>query len=114
MTFLLYLAGLLFIGAIASFVASPLFAPAMQPEPERALDSEVARWEKQKTDAYVAIKEAEFDLQMGKLTEEDYHMLREKYEARAVEALTQLDRLSRAQEPIALQGKSRAVNEASG
>jgi hypothetical protein len=30
---------------------------------------------------------------MGKLTEEDYRLLREKYEARALEALAQLDRL---------------------
>jgi hypothetical protein len=31
---------------------------------------------------------------MGKLTDEDYRMLREKYEARALEALAQLDRLN--------------------
>jgi hypothetical protein len=56
-------------------------------------ESEAAHWEKQKTDAYAAIKEAECDLQMGKLTSEDYHALREKYEARALQALAQLDRL---------------------
>jgi hypothetical protein len=93
MTFLLYLTGLLFIGAIASFVASPLFTPAIAQEPEHAVDETVVHWEKQKTDAYSAIKEAEFDLQMGKMTQEDYVRLREKYEVRALEALTQLDQL---------------------
>jgi hypothetical protein len=93
MTVLLYFTGLLFVGLIAAFVAFPLFSPT---EETRALDdpeNPVARWEKQKTDAYAALKEAEFDRQMGKLTDEDYQLLREKYEARALEALAQLDRL---------------------
>jgi hypothetical protein len=95
MTFLLYLTGLLFIAAVATFVASPLFRMAADRESATEPDSQATRWEKQKTDAYAAIKEAEFDLQMGKLTNEDYRLLREKYEARALEALTQLDRLER-------------------
>ncbi|MBI3248115.1 MAG: hypothetical protein HYZ50_16545 [Deltaproteobacteria bacterium] len=93
MTFLLYLTGVLFIGAIASFVASPLFLSPTLPETERVTDHEMLRWEKQKTDAYTAIKEAEFDLQMGKLTQEDYQLLRDKYEARALDALARLDQL---------------------
>ena len=97
MTFLLYLLGLLLISAVALAVSAPLFShsaePDLQPEPE---ESEAARWEKQKADAYSAIKEAEFDRQMGKLTDEDYQMLREKYETRALEALAQLDRLAAA------------------
>lgn len=93
MTFLLYLTGVLFIGAIASFVASPLFLSHTLPETERATDHELLRWEKQKTDAYAAIKEAEFDLQMGKLTQEDYQLLRDRYEARALDALARLDQL---------------------
>ena len=92
MTFLLYLTGLLFIGAIASFVASPLFTPEER-EPARETDPMFTHWEKQKTEAYSAIKEADFDLQMGKLTQEDYQSLREKYEARALEALAHLDTL---------------------
>jgi len=32
---------------------------------------------------------------MGKLTDEDYQRLREKYEARALEALAQLDQLDK-------------------
>ncbi len=93
MTFLLYFSGLLLVGAIAVFVAAPLFKPEREPYSPGAQEGQAIRWEKQKTDAYAAIKEAEFDQQMGKLTKEDYHVLREKYEARALEALAQLDRL---------------------
>ena len=97
MSLLLYITGLLLIGTIAAFVALPLFRPnearALPAEPE----SQAARWEKQITDAYAALKEAEFDLQMGKLTEADDQLLREKYEARALEALAQLDRLTQSQ-----------------
>jgi hypothetical protein len=91
-TFLLYISGLVLISAIAMFVAAPLFKPERESERSGAREDQAARWEKQKTDAYAAIKEAEFDQQMGKLTEEDYRLLREKYEARALEALAQLDR----------------------
>ncbi len=94
MTFLLYLTGLLFIGTIAAFVAFPLFSPSEKRESPAEPESQAARWEKQKADAYAALKEAEFDLQMGKLTDADYQLLREKYEARALEALAQLDRLN--------------------
>jgi len=93
MTFLLYVSGLVLIGAIAMFVAAPLFKPEREPDRPGAQEDQTTRWEKQKTDAYAAIKEAEFDQQMGKLTEEDYRLLREKYEARALEALAQLDRV---------------------
>src|SRR5262245_3738141 len=98
MTFLLYLTGLLFISTIAAFVAFPLFGLSEEPEPSAELESQAARWEKQKAEAYAALKEAEFDLQMGKLTDADYQLLREKYEAQALEALAQLDRLTHAKE----------------
>jgi hypothetical protein len=97
MTFLLYLTGLLLIGAIAAFVAFPFFSPRQEQELPPAPESQAARWERQKAEAYAALKEAEFDLQMGKLTDADYQLLKEKYEARALEALAQLDRLSQAQ-----------------
>ena len=93
MTFLLYFSGLLLISAVAVFVATPLFNPEHEPQSTGEQEGEAARWEKQKADAYAALKEAEFDQQMGKLTKEDYRLLRKKYEARALEALAQLDRL---------------------
>lgn len=91
MSFLLYISGLVLVGSIAWLVAAPLLGPrqdmSLPVEPDNPFD----RWERQKREAYAAIKEAEFDRQTGKLTEEDYRFLREKYEARALEALSQLD-----------------------
>ena len=97
MTFLLYLTGLFLVGTIAAFVAFPLFRPNRERELPAEPESRAVRWEKQKAEAYAALKEAEFDLQMGKLTDADYQLLKEKYEARALEALAQLDRLNQAQ-----------------
>ena len=113
MSFALYLTGLLLIGAIAVFVAFPLFKTVAEREPLTAPESQTARWEKQKTDAYAALKEAEFDLQMGKLTHEDYQLLREKYEARALEALAHLDRLGQStEEKVGAGVKPAPTNEA--
>ncbi len=100
MSFLLYLIGLLFISLIAAFVAFPLLSPSEERESLAEPESQTVRWEKQKADAYAALKEAEFDLQMGKLTDADYQLLREKYEARALEALAQLDRLNQVKKQV--------------
>lgn len=95
MTFVLYAAGIVLVGLIALLVALPLLS--VQTAPLRPLPTvdQAVHWEKQKANAYAAIKEAEFDKQMGKLTDEDYQFIRQKYETRAVEALTQLDQLAR-------------------
>ena len=96
MSFLLYVSGLILIGSMAWLIAAPLFRlrqDVLTPVAPDDLQNLLERWERQKKEAYAAIKEAEFDQQTGKLTEEDYDFLREKYEARALEALTQLDQL---------------------
>lgn len=85
------MSGLVLIGGVAWLVAAPLFRPWLDMVEPVELDKQIGRWERQKKDAYSAIKEAEFDRQTGKLTEEDYEFLRERYEARALEALTKLN-----------------------
>ena len=100
MTFVLYAAGIVLVGLIAVLVAWPLLdarPESVQPLPDA---ERLVRWEKQKAAAYAAIREAEFDKQMGKLTDEDYQFIRQKYEARAIEALAQLDRLAQRDESI--------------
>ena len=105
MTFLLYAVGLLFVGVVAVFVAFPLLTAGTSLLQASSPEDHTARWKKQKTDAFAAIKEAEFDKQMGKLTEEDYQLLRRKYELRAVEALTQLDRLEQSEQKQSKKGQ---------
>lgn len=81
--------GMIFVAALV--VSLPLFrgetAGALGGDPESHY-----HWEKQKRDAYAAIKEADLDFQMGKLTRADYDLIRRAQEARAVEAIGALDR----------------------
>jgi formate dehydrogenase maturation protein FdhE len=51
--------------------------------------------ERQKLEAYAAIKEAEFDLRMGKLSEEDFCALEQKYRQQALAAIAALEESKR-------------------
>ncbi len=81
--------GIVMIFAAAAFVAAPLFnseaAPELVAAPSRS------QLERQKLDAYAAIKEAEFDYQMGKLSDADFTALRDKYASQALEAIATLE-----------------------
>lgn len=92
MSFAVYVAGLLLIAAVAWAAASPLFAPPRsRPRVEEELPEE-ERWRRRKDEALVAIRDAEFDLHLGKLSGEDYRELRARLEAQALEAMAELER----------------------
>jgi hypothetical protein len=81
--------GFAFIVLAAGFVAAPFLkqestTDTMGPAPRGQL-------ERQKLDAYAAIKEAEFDYQMGKLSDADFAALREKYSTQALDAIAALE-----------------------
>jgi zinc ribbon protein len=87
--------GILMMMCAAAFVAAPFFGGETLPEPG---DAPVpAQLERQKYDAYAAIKEAEFDYQMGKLSPADFAALREKYATQAIAAISALDSSQAAQ-----------------
>ncbi len=92
MSTLVYVVGLLVIASVAAAIAWPLLRPVVASPVTSVGDPERYRWEKEKELAYAAIKEADFDLQMGKLSVEDYAAIRDKYEARALAALAALER----------------------
>lgn len=77
---------------VIGFIAYPLFTvPHEQAAPAaNALDSLIA----QRDSAYDAIRDLDFDFQLGKLSQADYDLLREKYKARAALALQQIDQLA--------------------
>ena len=54
-------------------------------------NSKLEDFEARKNELYTAIKDIDFDYQMGKLSEEDYQELRQKYKAEAVELLKRID-----------------------
>jgi hypothetical protein len=86
----LILAAIIVIG-IFVFIAYPLFTVphAETGETPGALDGLVA----QRDSAYDAIRDLDFDFQMGKLSQSDYAAMREKYKTRAALALQQIDAL---------------------
>ena len=82
--------GFALILGVAVFVAAPLFGPT------GALGAPVdpgerERWERQKRQALAAIREAEMDHEMGKLTQEDLATMRVRFEAQALEAIAALE-----------------------
>jgi hypothetical protein len=85
-----FLFGLVLIVAASLFVAAPLFRAwvAAPPDEQR---SERERWERQKRQALAAIKEAELDHRMGKLSDEDLAAMRARFEAEALEAMAALE-----------------------
>lgn len=68
--------------------------------------------ENKKAGAYAVIKELEFDLKMGKLTEDDFQILKRQYVQEAIGYMKEIDELaaSRASSPA---GVDTAVEEAS-
>jgi hypothetical protein len=91
LTFAVFLVGLAVVLAVAVFVAAPLFG-APETVALASAPSERDRWERQKRQALAAIKETELDHQMGKLSDDDYARMRERFEREALDALAALDR----------------------
>ena len=83
--------GVLVVLLVAGWVALPLFGPPTHLDPA-AEPSERDRWERQKRQALMAIKETELDFEMGKLSQDDYDRMRTRFEAHALEAIEALDR----------------------
>ncbi|MBI1829855.1 MAG: zinc ribbon domain-containing protein [Deltaproteobacteria bacterium] len=84
--------GLLLALAAAVWVALPFFRrDLLSGDPAAKIMGNRGRWERQKVEAYAAIKEAEFDLRMGKLSNADFAIVRDKYGKQALEAIAALD-----------------------
>ena len=88
----LYLAGLLLVGASAWAVARPFLGALGAADPSRPTDSPRMPWQRRKEEALAAIRDAEFDFQLGKLSETDYRDLRQRLEQSALEAMNVLER----------------------
>jgi hypothetical protein len=85
-----FLVGLAVVLTVAIFVAAPLFGAAEVAAVETP--SERDRWERQKRQALAAIKETELDHQMGKLSDDDFARMRDRFERLALEAIAALER----------------------
>lgn len=73
------------VGLLALYlVLRPLLWP---PPPEEAVYEPVEQEETPRGVALLALKEIEFDRETGKLSDDDYRFLKDKYTAQAIEAL---------------------------
>lgn len=90
----IYLTGLFLIAAVSWFVAAPFLHPS-HAEGRAVAEPERNRWQKQRDEALAAIKEAEFDVHLGKLSESDYRDLRRRLEAQALQAIGALEERGR-------------------
>jgi hypothetical protein len=88
-----YLATLLIIAGVALFVASPLTGRPLSRTQKNPARSQFEHWQHEEALAVQGLREAEFDREMGKLSDSDYASLRAALEARALKAMTAIERL---------------------
>jgi rRNA maturation endonuclease Nob1 len=78
------------------WVGYPLLRPRNLGSPSKSASGNSLRELKvEREEIYSAIREMELDHKMGKLSEEDYLGLREKYKAKALDSLKRMDELER-------------------
>lgn len=87
----------LLVAAALGFVAWPFFVPRR--EQSWAETGTASPLEKQKIEALTALKEAEFDLRTGKLSDADFGALSDKYREQAITAIAGLDEKRRQSKP---------------
>jgi len=75
----------------ALFVLWPLFVADTSDPMAATVEDPEALLERAKSDAYSAIKEAEFDRRTGKLSDEDYESLVRRFKDQALRAISELD-----------------------
>jgi cytochrome c-type biogenesis protein CcmI len=85
--------GLIIVLLAAGFVAWPLLQPEA-PAQIAANDATAGSPEREKDQALVAIREADFDHRTGKLSDEDYAALRAELETRALSAMAAIESAS--------------------
>lgn len=83
------LIGLVIVASAAIYIAWPLLAGVA--DDDHAAPSEATALEKEKEAALDAIREIDFDLRVGKISDEDHASLRADLEQRALQALSALD-----------------------
>jgi hypothetical protein len=83
---------LLLVLAVVWFVVSPLAQAGSEADAVDSTRGEL--WRREKAVAVLAITEADFDRATGKLSDDDYRVLRTDYEGRALVAMDEIDRLA--------------------
>jgi hypothetical protein len=83
------IASVLLVTLVGLFVVWPFLNPGA-PATDTLRDL-VSPLERQKLEAYAALREAEFDFRMGKLSDADYAALRDRYRHEALAAIAAIE-----------------------
>jgi hypothetical protein len=83
------IASVLLVTCVGLFVVWPFISPAA-PATDAIADV-LSPLERQKLEAYAALREAEFDFRMGKLSDVDYAALRDRYRHEALAAIAAIE-----------------------
>lgn len=78
-------------------VAAFIVAPLLSQQSDAGTEAAPARdelWKREKAVAVLAITEADFDRATGKLSDDDYRVLRSDYEGRALQAMDEMEKLA--------------------
>jgi hypothetical protein len=84
------------VAAVVGFVGWPLFGRGAAGADTAA--EVLPPLERDKLEAYAAIKEAEFDRRMGKLSDDDFAALTQRYRQQALTAIAAIEQARRAAE----------------
>lgn len=84
---------ILLVLCLAAFVIQPLLVETAAIEAPW-LPTSRELWSREKDVAVLAITEADFDRATGKLSNDDYQVLRSDYEGRALQAMDEMDKLA--------------------
>ncbi len=87
--------------AAGYWIVSPLLhsSPAKHPSTPEANET-LRQLELRKEGAYATIRELEFDLEMGKVSTEDYEALKEQYMRDAIDYMQEIEILQTRREPV--------------
>jgi len=97
----IYLAGALIIAGVALFVAAPLGGGLVMRRRSQTRTPEIERLRHERELAMQALRELDFDRELGKLADPDYASLRETLMERALDASAALERLQAAAPAVA-------------
>jgi hypothetical protein len=88
-----FIASALIIMGVALYVALPLSGGLLRSKTRRVDTGEYERLEHERGLAVQALRELEFDREMGKLGDRDYDTLHERLERRALDAMSAIEKL---------------------
>ncbi len=87
-----YIAAVLIVAGVALFVAAPLSGGLRARARRSRQDLELDHWEHEHALAVQGLRELQFDREMGKLSDADYDSLRASLEARALQAMSAIEK----------------------